>query len=185
MEQVVTVTTGRVVVTVEVPAMDIPNSLLVPETSTYLPEYLHPTPSQSKFGIQHPPFVLPGQLLYPALVSHAATSLVHFAPAGQHPTLPIPLSATETHVSPVAQQLYGWLIEEQLFVPEGHWKSRANRERGDSPKVDWSNPFEWRSKGGNSSPSRVLFAGIDLVHNFSSSRRLGECSVSSGSSNCQ
>ena len=69
--------------------------------------YLQPIPSQSKFGMQHPPFELPGQLLYPALVSHAATSLVHLTPCGQHPTLPIPLSATETHVSPVAQQLYG------------------------------------------------------------------------------
>jgi hypothetical protein len=40
-------------------------------------------------------------------------------PVGQHPTGPKPVSVIEKHVSPVAQQLFGYPMPEQFEVPVG------------------------------------------------------------------
>lgn len=81
----------------------------------------HPPLTHSYPGMQQPPPKDSGQVLYPT--GQEPTGPEQDTPAGQQPTAWDPDHWTSSQTSPAAQQLSGLLIDEQPYVPPGHWKS--------------------------------------------------------------
>ena len=88
---------------------------------------LQPTLSQTLPGMQQPPPKLSGHAVSPA--GQPDTVLPQTCPLSQQPTSPNPASVVIWQTRPVAQQLFGRLIEVQADVPPGHAKSRVSRAK--------------------------------------------------------